>query len=591
LDSPENKETTLKQSIKTKSRQLARVRKQLRTEIEKNTVAQKQLKDRLEFERLLADISARFISVPGDLLDREIITAQKQLCESLKIDYSGLWRLSGEKADSFKLTNYYRSPDLTPDFPIPTENLEAKKHLPWELENIVKGESVIIARMDDYPGIPARDMEIYRHFRVKSVATFPLSAGGGKVFGALNFSFVLQEMDWPMETVSRLHLAADTFATAIARQKAENELRESEERISLAVNSAQAGLWSEDIKTGVIWATAKARDIYGFSVDEEITSDKFQNVIHADDRDMVNSSLNRIINGESNLQAEFRIILPDGGIRWIKVQARGYYNPSGQVERLTGIASDISERKQAETEMAQLRVELAHLGRVTMMNEISSALAHEINQPLGAILNNASAARLLTSRDKHNPAEISEILDDIIGDTRRAGDVIRKIRGIVKESDAQMEQMDVNALIMDTIEMVRTNMSMAKITLCLDLQPEIKKVIGDHIRLQQVILNLINNSMDAMADMPTRKLTIRSNMTAPDTVTISVIDSGAGFDKKATDKVFKPFFTTKKDGLGMGLRICRSIIEEHGGQIRAENNTAGGATVSFSLKAWEGGPA
>ena len=239
-------------------------------------------------------------------------------------------------------------------------------------------------------------------------------------------------------------------------------------------------------------------------------------------------------------------------------------------------------------EMSQLRVELAHLGRVTMMNEISSALAHEINQPLGAILNNASAARLLMSGEKHSPAEINEILDDIIGDTRRAGDVVRKIRGIVKESDAQMEQMNVNALIMDTVEMVRTSISIAKITLRLDLHPDIKNVIGDHVRVQQVILNLINNAMEAMAESPSRELTIRSNMEGPDSVTISVIDSGAGFDNKAADKLFKPFYTTKKDGLGMGLRICRSIIEEHGGRIRAENNATGGATLSFSLRAWKG---
>jgi two-component system sensor kinase FixL len=591
LDSPENIETTLKQSIKTKSREIDRVRKQLRAEAKKNTMAQKQIEDRLVFERLLADILIQFSSVSYDSLEHKMLAVQQRLCETLGIDFSGLWLVSKEKGDSFKLVHYYRSPDLMLVFPLPEENLDAKEHLNWELKKILNGETVIIPRVADLPDLPQQDLEVYRYFGVKSVITFPLSSGDGKVFGALNFSFFKREMNWPAEMVSRLRLVADIFAIAISRRRAEDNLRETEQRVSLAVEAAEVGLWSEDIKTGVIWATAKARDIYGFSVDEEIASDKFQNVIHFDDRDMVNSSLNRIINGESNLQAEFRIILPDGGIRWIKVQARGYYNPSGQVERLTGIASDISERKQAETEMAQLRVELAHLGRVTMMNEISSALAHEINQPLGAILNNASAARLLTSRDKHNPAEISEILDDIIGDTRRAGDVIRKIRGIVKESDAQMEQMDVNALIMDTIEMVRTNMSMAKITLCLDLQPEIKKVIGDHIRLQQIILNLINNSMDAMADMPTRKLTIRSNMERLDTVTISVLDTGKGFDNEAADKLFKPFFTTKKYGLGMGLRICRSIVEEHGGQIRAENNTAGGATVSFSLKAWEGGPA
>jgi two-component system, LuxR family, sensor kinase FixL len=591
VDNPENKETALKQSIRAKNRQLARVRKQLRAEIEKDALSQKQIEDRLIFERLLADTLMQFSSVSYDSLEHKMLAVQQRLCETLGIDFSGLWLVSREKGDSFKLAQYYRSPDLTLVFPLPQENLDAKEHLNWELKKILNGETVIIPRVSDFPDLSQKDLEVYRYFGVKSVITFPLSSGDGKVFGALNFSFFRGEINWPAEMVGRLHLVADIFAIAISRRRAEDDLREAEQRVNLAVEAAELGLWLEDVKTGVIWATAKAREIYGFSADEEITSNKFQNIIHSDDRDMVNSTLNRLIKEQSNLQAEFRIILPDGKIRWIRVQARGYYTPSGQMESLTGIASDISERRQAETEMAQLRVELAHLGRVTMMNEISSALAHEINQPLGAILNNASAARLLMSGDKHSPAEINEILDDIIGDTRRAGDVVRKIRGIVKQSDAQMEQMNVNALIMDTIAMVRTNISIAKITLCLDLQPEIKSVIGDHVRLQQVILNLINNAMDAMADMPNRKLTIRSNMEGPDTVIISVIDTGKGFDNGAADKLFKPFFTTKKDGLGMGLRICRSIIDEHGGRIRAENNTAGGATVYFSLRAWKGGPA
>jgi C4-dicarboxylate-specific signal transduction histidine kinase len=240
--------------------------------------------------------------------------------------------------------------------------------------------------------------------------------------------------------------------------------------------------------------------------------------------------------------------------------------------------------------MAQLRIELAHLGRVTMMNEISSALAHEINQPLGAILNNASAARLLMSQGKNSPGEINEIIDDIIWDARRAGDVVRKIRGIVKISDAHFERLDINTLVATTTELVRNRISMDKISLRLDLQPGIEDVKGDHVRLQQVLLNLINNSVEAMPAGPSRKLTIRSHMEGPDTVIISVIDTGKGFDNEVAKKLFKPFFTTKKDGLGMGLRICRSIIEEHGGRILAENNTNGGATVSFSLKTWREEP-
>jgi C4-dicarboxylate-specific signal transduction histidine kinase len=260
------------------------------------------------------------------------------------------------------------------------------------------------------------------------------------------------------------------------------------------------------------------------------------------------------------------------------------------LEQLTGVSSDISQRKQAETDMSHLRSELEHLERVTMMNEISSALAHEINQPLGSILNNASAAHLILARGNNRPEEINEILEDIIEDARRAGDVVRKIRGIVKQSEVHWERLDINDTIVNTAKLVRNRIIMSKISLRLELQPDIENVNGDHVHLQQVLLNLINNSVDAMSAGPPRALTIRSKMTAPDTVVISVIDTGTGFDSSLEGKLFKPFITTKQDGMGIGLRICRSIVEEHGGRILAENNTGGGATVSFSLKTWREEP-
>jgi PAS domain S-box-containing protein len=590
LDSSEKK-AALKQTIKIKNRKLAEANKRLRSEIERNALTQKQLQDRLNFEKLLADISASFISVSAGLLERELKTAQQKLCEFLGVDFSGLWKLSGEKGDSLKLIHYYRSPDIAPDFPPPSEGLEAKEFFPWALKRLLKGEIAIMARAVDDPALTARDLEILQYFGAKSIVTFPLSVGDGKTLGALGFTFIRREMDWPAEMVGRLHLAADIFASAIARQAAADALHDSEERVSLALDSAEAGLWSIDFKTGVIWVTARTRELYGFSADEEITRDTYQKAMHPDDRDRVNRTVNRPFQGDTDFPIELRVVLPDGRIRWIKARGKGYYGSSGVLERLTGVSLDISQRKQAETEAAQLRIELAHLGRITMMNEISSALAHEINQPLGAILNNASAASLLMSQGKNSPGEINEIIDDIIRDARRAGDVVRKIRGIVKASDVHFERMDINTLIAATVELVSSRLNIGKILLRLELQQGIEDVKGDHVRLQQVILNLIYNAIDAMADMPDRKLTIRSHMEGPDTVIISVTDMGKGFDNEVAKKLFKPFFTTKKDGLGMGLRICRSIIEEHGGRIVAENNTDGGATVSFSLRTWQGEPA
>jgi C4-dicarboxylate-specific signal transduction histidine kinase len=268
----------------------------------------------------------------------------------------------------------------------------------------------------------------------------------------------------------------------------------------------------------------------------------------------------------------------------------------GQVERsvggkpllVRGVSMDITERKQAESERIQLRSELAHLGRVMTMSELSAYLAHEINQPLGAILNNASAARTLNSKLKEGSAEFGEILADIIADATRAGEIIRKVRGIMIKGEAKFELLNLNILIERVVELYRNMLNIEKTLVSLDLQPDLSPIRGDRIQLQQVLMNLVSNAIENMTQSSPKKLSILSTMQSPDMITVSVSDSGTGVDEANKDKVFQPFFTTKKDGMGMGLRICQSIIEEHSGRIWVENNPAGGATFSFSLISHQG---
>ena len=238
----------------------------------------------------------------------------------------------------------------------------------------------------------------------------------------------------------------------------------------------------------------------------------------------------------------------------------------------------------SEIERIQLRNELAHVQRVSTMGLLSSALAHELNQPLGAILNNASTAQILISKAKGGGTVFGDILSDIITDTMRAGEVIRKIRAIVKKEQTRFEQWDLNLLIEEVVELYRNVFNIEKISIVLDLQKDIVPIRADRVKLQQVLMNLINNANEAMRKSSSKKLTIRSTMQSPDMIIVSISDSGTGIDEAKKDKLFEPFFTTKKDGLGIGLRICRSIIEEHGGRIWVENNPDTGATISFSLK-------
>jgi two-component system, LuxR family, sensor kinase FixL len=375
------------------------------------------------------------------------------------------------------------------------------------------------------------------------------------------------------------------------RKRAKEARLENEARLSLAADSANVGFWSWDFDSGQIWATKKSLELYGFSPDDNMTYDKFLGVVHPEDHDRVALDSRQAFQRGEDYREEYRIVLPDGGLRWMSIRAKAYTKPSGEPLRMLGVSLDITQRRQNETEMMGLRLELAHLARVMAISELSTSLAHEINQPLGAILNNAEAAKALLARTEDKQEPIGEIIEDIIEDAQRAGYVVRKIRGIVKKGEAKLERLPVNLLIDDVIKLMNTNLILNRIAVRLDLRPSLPDLRGDRVRLQQVLMNLITNAVDAMKDKPTRTLTVRSGMQAPNMITVSVSDSGPGIDKANTEAVFRPFFTTKPDGLGFGLSICRSIIQEHGGRIWGENNPAGGATFSFSLKAWEEEPA
>jgi PAS domain S-box-containing protein len=273
--------------------------------------------------------------------------------------------------------------------------------------------------------------------------------------------------------------------------------------------------------------------------------------------------------------------------RWYYVVNTPIRHNDGTISKQAMI-QDITERKKAESEAGQLRQELAHLNRVMTMTELSSSLAHEINQPLGAILNNAAAAKMLHTQGKGGG--IGEILDDIINDASRAGQIVRKIRGIIKKETVTFEVLDISSLVGEVVELFSNPLRRENIVVGGSLSPALPPVRGDRVRLQQVVMNLIMNATDAMKGGTLRVLTIRTAMEGPDKVLVSISDTGPGIDKKLKDRLFEPFFTTKKGGLGMGLRICRTILEDHGGSIRAENNPDGGATFSFMLKADSGGP-
>jgi two-component system, LuxR family, sensor kinase FixL len=247
--------------------------------------------------------------------------------------------------------------------------------------------------------------------------------------------------------------------------------------------------------------------------------------------------------------------------------------------------TDITERRQAELETARQRNELAHLSRVILLGELSGTLAHELNQPLGAIVTNADAALRFLARDAMSREKFREILEDIIAEGRRAGDVVRGIKGMARKKDPLRQLVSLNDVITGVIRLTRSDALAHDCTIVSELNPMLPKVEADVVQLQQVFLNLIVNAFEASQEVPKtqRKIIVRTERADDGTVLASVRDFGAGLPPEAPDRVFDQFFSTKKDGMGIGLYIAQSIASTHGGTLHAQNAKGGGAQFFFRL--------
>ena len=259
---------------------------------------------------------------------------------------------------------------------------------------------------------------------------------------------------------------------------------------------------------------------------------------------------------------------------------------------VTAAIRDISVRKDAEKHLAQMELEaqglrndLAHAGRVATIGELTTSLAHELNQPLTAILSNAQAAQRILETAPVDLKEVGEILRDIVEDDKRAGEVIRRLRSLLKKGDPQMKALDLNEALGEVARLVSGDAVVRGVSIRLELTAGLPSVRGDRVQLQQVALNLVLNGMDAMRESGTRDrvLVLRTARAGVQTVRVEVRDSGTGISEGDMGKIFKTFYTTKPDGMGLGLAITRSIIDVHGGRLEARNNPDGGATFSFTL--------
>ena len=701
----------LERHVEERTAELQRSNVRLAKETEEREQAEENLAEQLLIERLLADLSARFVDVPAGEVDREIMDAQRRLCEFLGLDMSALRQWLDEDPDTFTLTYFYSAQGV----PQPPRKVKQEAY-PWIVQQMRAGRIVALASLEDLPAEAARDRESARQLGVQSSLCLPLSVGG-KPVGILALNTTRAKRDWPEELVKRMQLVAHILASALARKRADQALRASQERLILAADAAEAGAWELDCHTQGFWVTDKARVLFGYLPEVVVTMAHFKAAVHPDDWDLIQRSLDRSLQAGEPLNLECRIRLGNGGERWISSRGRPSFKPTGEPDRLlalsiditerkrteaallasearlsvgaelaglghhevdydkgtcfvddrvqssavfprattsslqplqffmdhlhpddrqffmderqkmhdgkvehlsleyrylhptegqkwihhltriasrdasgrllrtVGVLRDITARKQAEVELLRQRTELAHLSRVTMLGELSGSMAHELNQPLTAILSNAQAAQRFLADDHADPNELRDILADIVAEDKRAGEVIRRLRLLLKKGEVQHQPLSVNEVTLEVIKLVRSELVNQNFTVQTHLAPDLPIIHADGVQLQQVLLNLVMNACEAMADAQSRarKITLRTERCQDGSVHLSVADCGPGIPPEKLEQIFDSFYTTKPQGMGLGLAVCRSIITAHGGNLWATNNPARGATVHFTL--------
>lgn len=372
------------------------------------------------------------------------------------------------------------------------------------------------------------------------------------------------------------------------RRQAESSLKESEDRMTFTAASANIGLWQFDRTTDELWATDHCRTMFGLAPDTPLTREAFVAAVHPEDRRIAVGTLRGVLRGHAAV-TDIRIIRLDGQIRWFRIRARAPLNGNIPPDQLSGILVDITDQKAAESEADLQRQEITHLMRVSTLGELSGAIAHEVNQPLTAILSNAQAALYLLEQDEPNLAEVRDALQDIVKEDSRAGNVVRRLRGLLKKDQTRSEFIDLNEMVDSAKSLLRSELISRRVTIETDLAKSRPTVYGDSVQLQQVLLNLIINSMDAMVSTPVNQRRVRIHTRdAPKgngAVELLVSDNGCGVRHVDGKKLFSPFYTTKDHGLGLGLTICSGIIRRHGGTIDLQDNEAGGATAKITLPA------
>ena len=375
------------------------------------------------------------------------------------------------------------------------------------------------------------------------------------------------------------------------RVRAERALRRSEAYLAEAEKISHTGCWARNTATGALFWSQEEWRIFGLDPKKTKLSYRvFLDLVHPDDRALLEAVSTSAVSARKPYDIPFRVVLPDGSIKHLHSVGNPIFQDSGQVAEYIGVTMDVTDRKRTEAALQEAQSELARATRLTTMGELAASIAHEINQPLSAVIANGSASLRWLSRDVPDLAEAQEAMTRVVKEANRASEVIARIRALLRHDKPEYVAVDINGVIRDVLALTNWALQVRDVLLRTRLPAELPLVRGDRIQLQQVIMNLIINGADAMSSINDRPriLRIRSQIDGSGGILVAITDAGSGLDPGIANRIFEPLFTTKPNGMGMGLSICRSIVEAHGGRLWASPGSPNGTVFQFTMPIFDG---
>jgi len=449
-------------------------------------------------------------------------------------------------------------------------------------------------KRDDIVGMRMVDTivpPLYRQMHQRGFDRY-LATGSGSVLGRRIEMTALRGdgSEFPVEiAITRVPLDGPPSFTGYLRditerKRAEEDLRRSWAFLAEAQHLSSTGSFFWRVETGEVTWSEQLYRIYEFDQDVPVTFERVVTRVHPEDIRSVYDMIARARCAGGDFEFEHRLLMSDRSVKYLHMVAHGSRDQHGQLEYI-GAIQDVTERRLSEEALSEVRSELAHMARVMSFGALTASIAHEVNQPLAGIITNASTCKRMLDAYPPNVAGARETLRRTIRDANRASDVIARLRALFGKKDQTIERVDLNEATREVIALSSAELQRSRVILRHEFADDLPSVTGDRVQLQEVILNLLRNASDAMVgvdDRP-RHLMIRTERDGDDRVRLTVQDAGVGFDPKEANKLFEAFYSTKSDGMGMGLSVSRSIIESHHGRLWAASNDGPGATFAFSI--------